>query len=127
MFRFLFVLIMFLVATDVFSAKEISISSQNEISDKVFNALIVELETTLILPNRAYQLNEYTRHYAFKKVKNTEYVFAVYVFKRAKKGGIVITTFNKLPIIFDGGCSVIELKYSLHQKKIDSLFCHGEA
>lgn len=89
--------------------------------------LIKKIESNLTLPQNAFPLSAYIRYYAYKKVSKKQYIVAVFVRGESGVGRVEIIDFKNLPIIFDGGCDVIEVRYSLNKKKIISSYCHGYA
>ncbi len=83
------------------------------------------LESNLKMPHGARSVVEYKRFYLWPK-KDGGIVRAVFIFKNSTSG-VGLVSPGELPVIDDGGCNVVELRYSLRKKKTLALFCNGVA
>ena len=98
----------------------------SKMTPKVSLALVESIESALAMPLGAHPLTKYVRYYAQHTVNSHSYVVATFV-RRESKGRIEIVDFNLLPQVFDGGCDVIKLRYSVTQEKVVSFLCNGDA
>jgi hypothetical protein len=93
---------------------------------------IAELEGVFHLPDdsrraeKASSLFDYARHYAGVTEGDRRIVVGVFVIPRwhSETAGIYIESEAELPMIFDGGCGVITVRYDPSTKEIRSL-CNG--
>lgn len=79
---------------------------------------------------RLPSLNGYARYYAGSTMKGEQVIFGELVtpLGSASKPGVhIVENKRTFPEIYDGGCSVINLVYSLKQQKIVSIGCNGFA
>lgn len=81
------------------------------------------IEKNLKMPRGARNLEEYMRFYVWPDSSHGA-ITAVFVHNGSSKGVKLVQT-SDLPTIDDGGCDVIELRYSLRTKKVVRFFCHG--
>jgi len=82
--------------------------------------LIGTLEWNLVMPEGAGALGTYTRYYAERDG------MLIGIFVRGDDG-IRIVPGGELPLILDGGCSVVNLRYNLDTHKLTTIFCNGNA
>ncbi|MCW3846085.1 hypothetical protein OF829_02470 [Sphingomonas sp. LB-2] len=85
-------------------------------------AIMDKIEGPGRLPDGAAPLAAYARYYAWADIQKTK-VTAVYV--RGDTQGRRWVEFDDLPMIFDGGCGVIELVYDVKRGGLDEIYCHG--
>lgn len=81
------------------------------------------IESSLQMPQGAYQLPLYERYYAVKTIDGKSMV--VGLFLRSEKPRIQIVNYDSLPIRSDGGCGVVHLRYSIIDKKVVAIMCGG--
>jgi len=82
--------------------------------------VIGSLEWNLMMPEGAAALRAYTRYYAERDG------MLIGIFVRGEDG-IRIVSGGELPLIIDGGCSVVNLRYNLDTQRLAAIFCNGEA
>jgi hypothetical protein len=90
----------------------------------------IKLETLPRRDARLPPLSGYARYYAGSTVNGEQVIFGELVtpIGSAHKPGIYIVGDKRaFPTIFDGGCSVVNLVYSMKQKKLVSIECNGFA
>jgi hypothetical protein len=78
------------------------------------------IEARIRLPAGAWPIGQYRRYYAFSN-KDPDLVEAIYA-----KGGRptrMWLNWDELPIIVDGGCSVIWVRYQVRAKRFVDLTC----
>jgi hypothetical protein len=84
-----------------------------------------ELERMLVLPGNAHSLFEYTRYYAMVTYNGRAMVRGVFVGGPSKL--IVVKSEASLPLIMDGGCSVVNVLYDVMAHKVVRAACNGVA
>ena len=91
-------------------------------SNKTDEAIIRTAETQLVLPQKAAPLTEYHRYYAI----TGETAKGIFIWSEFGRGDFTfVATEDDLPFVADGGCGVIQVRFSLTKKSWDSPFCHG--
>jgi hypothetical protein len=92
--------------------------------------MISELEARLVLPEGADPLSSYARHYAGSFEADGRILYGVFVAGQSDSnypGSINIYPLREaLPLIHDGGCSIIEFSYVELTNRI-GVYCHGLA
>jgi hypothetical protein len=88
--------------------------------------LISQMEASLRLPNGAHALDSYVRYYAIEGAGERREVRGVLV-KRKNQTGVHLVKANALPVLFDGGCGVVNVRYSPREKKFLQVACNGDA
>ena len=83
----------------------------------------IESEITELPDGR--NLYSYHRYYA-GRVEGKSYIVTG-VFVNSHEAGVTIVLYEQLPLIFDGGCDVITVKYNLVEKRVVSMRCNGDA
>ena len=84
-----------------------------------------ELERVLVLPKGAYSLFEYTRYYAAVLHDGRSMVRGEFVGGPSKV--VVVKGESSLPLIMDGGCSVVNVLYDVMAHKVVQVSCNGYA
>lgn len=90
----------------------------------------IKLETLSRWDTRLPSLSGYARYYAGSIMKGEKVIFGELVtpLGSAYKPGIhIVENKRTFPTIYDGGCAVINLVYSLKQQKIVTIGCNGFA
>ena len=87
---------------------------------------IRHIEVELTRPREALPLDSYVRYYSSKTVAGETIVLGRFVYKGGQ-GRIVQVRHDQMPQIMDGGCNVIEMRYSSTTRRVLSIFCHGVA
>lgn len=87
---------------------------------------IAVIEAEWKLPYRARPLADYKRYYAIDGRDGTPVLVGVHV-QSAAGQGIYPVDLEGLPRIFDGGCSIIKLRYALATSTLLSISCNGHA
>jgi len=85
---------------------------------------ITSVESNLVLPQGAYPLSSYVRYYAGEIANQKRFVKGVFLYKTVP-GRVEIVESDRLPQVFDGGCSVVNLVYSVDEQRVISIFCQG--
>ncbi len=94
-------------------------------TDDSSSALLESIEDLLRLPKGAARLRSYTRYYTETRNDQEHYVTGIFV--RGKPGGAKLVPANSMPVIFDGGCDVLHLKFDLRAMRTVAFFCGGLA
>lgn len=89
-------------------------------------ALVQDVERDLRLPAGANKLTSYDRYYAKEENSKGRFIVGILQYKSAGTGEIRIAKPGALPIIFDGGCGVVRIRYSIDHKKLEMVECNGE-
>src|SRR5262245_4698462 len=87
---------------------------------------IADLEKLATMPQRSPKpLMSYRRFYSgtFRDRKR----LVVGILLAFEPSGIEIVKFEDLPVIFDGGCSIIHVEFVVDTKSFASISCNGEA
>lgn len=88
--------------------------------------LIFDIEAKLTLPRKAFPLSSYVRYYTGRIEKGHRILLGSFL-HRPKSAGVRIISKDKMFYVYDGGCSVVTLKYDIDTNMLLSLFCNGEA
>jgi hypothetical protein len=89
-------------------------------------SLIGRIEANLKLQRWARQLDSYVRYYSTETVAGVVTILGTFVIEGVP-GRVVIVSPDQMPYINDGGCDVIEMRYSPADGKVLALSCHGYA
>ena len=90
----------------------------------------IKLEALPHWDARLPSLSGYSRYYAGSTLNGDKVIFGELVtpLGSAYKPGVhIVENRRAFPTIFDGGCSVVNLVFSLQQRKIVSIGCNGFA
>lgn len=91
---------------------------------------ISEIEQILELPSKDAKLEEYVRHY-WGTMENGVAIlngqFHLPWGDEEKPNTIHINDPDGPPMIFDGGCSVVNLRWNMRLKKLIAIWCNGVA
>lgn len=85
------------------------------------DGLMKAIEGSVSLPKEAEPLGRYRRHYAWAK-EDHDTVTAVYAL--GGKPGRLWLPENEMPIILDGGCTVVTFQYHLKSRLVSDLRCN---
>jgi hypothetical protein len=88
---------------------------------------IAELEKRLSLPLGAYELASYDRIYAKHSEANGPVIVGILRHRVDRQGTVMVVNFKSLPVVFDGGCNVVRIRYSLIHRRFDLVKCNGES
>ncbi len=88
-------------------------------------AEVAAIERSVVLPHGAEPLENYSRHYASVGDKAHRVIRGIYLLGDGT--GVVVTTAEKLPVLFDGGCSVITVEYDAVSTAFLEVSCNGDA
>ena len=101
---------------------------------------IRQLERKLRVPDQSYKLKDYVRHYwgtieNETKILNAHYHVPLEEYKGVDftiKGTgtadtIVINSVEGPPTVFDGGCSVLRIRWNMKSGELISIHCNGVA
>jgi hypothetical protein len=83
------------------------------------------IERSVVLPRGAESLEKYSRHYASTGDQTHRVIRGIYLLGDGT--GVVITTADKLPVAFDGGCSVITVECDALSGSFLEVSCNGDA
>lgn len=86
--------------------------------------LMDKIEAKVTLPPGSNPLAAYSRFYAWVDGTHAK-VHAIYVSDTSP--GRKWTTTDSLPVVLDGGCSIIELNYGVASDRVEWVVCNGEA
>lgn len=87
--------------------------------------IVAQLEDPIHLPKGASPLLSYTRYYAGTIINGHRVVVGTY---KHSGGGVVIEkSTHDLPIVFDGGCDNINIRYDVSKKRFIDVFCNDVA
>ena len=93
---------------------------------------MTEIEQEVRLPTTAFKLENYARYYA----RDGSRIIGVYITTVDPKNHHFdlpvgqnrwVSETDDLPVINDGGCSVITVSYDPGARKVESVTCNGEA
>lgn len=93
---------------------------------------MAQIESQVELPAGAYDLNDYLRYYAFDD-GHVVAVFTTFDHRSDSDQNVRTSDRNwvgdrdKLPLILDGGCSVVNIVYDPKDRSFDQVFCNGVA
>jgi len=86
-----------------------------------------QLESKIKMPTGAHALTTYKRHYAVERTSAGDvYVVGTFIYDAATPG-VLIVALDDLPRRFDGGCDVIDVRYSIASGRVLSAQCNGVA
>ena len=80
------------------------------------------IESTIELPAGAYDLDQYSRTYMFGERK----ILAIYT-SSGQPGRVWVSRPADFPMVFDGGCSVVNVVYDLETRTFLRVACNGSA
>ena len=114
--------------TMVCAVAALSSACQREPNDVLDLPMMIEAQVSEQRPD--LDLSRYVRFYA----RETGDISAVYVLGGATHQGrvrgpgtVAWVPIDELPVIMDGGCSVINVRYNEETKSEVSVFCNGDA
>lgn len=86
------------------------------------------IERDIRLPERADPVAAYERSYAWQqRGDGVRKVIGVYLTPEGSNRGRRWVMESELPLILDGGCSMITLSYDVAAQRIEHVTCNGEA
>jgi hypothetical protein len=86
---------------------------------------VAAIERSVVLPRGAEPLTKYSRHYASVGDEAHRVIRGIYLLGDGT--GVVVTTADRLPVVFDGGCSVITVEYDALSSAFLEVSCNGDA
>jgi hypothetical protein len=86
--------------------------------------VLQRLETILVMPKHTRPLHLYIRYYSQEIIQGEKYIVATFLYD-GSPGRIELIESKKRPLIEDGGCDVLELRYSLSDNRVVSFACNG--
>ena len=89
--------------------------------------LINEVEAALKMPRGARPLIAYVRYYTVETRDGRREVRGVFLLEPADKPGLHDIDDGGLPMVQDGGCDVVNVRYAIDEKKILGVWCNGVA
>jgi hypothetical protein len=111
------------------AASMLLISCNALTEDDVAIARKIEMQVTNRVPDM--DLKNQARFYAHSKAGR---VFAIYIYGADAETAMVgipgtssWVTEQNLPVVNDGGCSVVHIVFDTKKQKIEELYCNGEA
>ena len=91
--------------------------------DAALAAIMNRVEASAILPAGAHPLSGYARFYAWSDERRT--VRATFVGNEIT--GRKWVQYSELPVLNDGGCSVVNIVYDVAKGEVTKLWCNGSA
>jgi hypothetical protein len=92
---------------------------------------VASVEATLSMPQGAASLKQYIRYYAGTLEKGHRVLLGHFELGPTYNGADgdvrVVKSKNDLPVVFDGGCSIIFFRYDITEKRVVNLRCNGIA
>jgi hypothetical protein len=85
---------------------------------------IAALEEAIRLPEGSKALDQYRRFYA-GKVDGRKHMIVAVLELDPSNAAIRIVDLEHLPVVFDGGCSVVDVQYEVESGSFRSVRCHG--
>jgi hypothetical protein len=89
--------------------------------------LVKEIEKNLSLPKGSHHLTSYNRFYALGEGPDAGLIIGVFRHVISGEGEIHVVSYKSLPVIFDGGCNVLTMRYSQRERRVESIECNGES
>ncbi|HTU12517.1 MAG TPA: hypothetical protein VMG08_16625 [Allosphingosinicella sp.] len=103
-------------------------AAPNAADDAEREAIMDRIEREIRLPAGADPLASYERSYAWQeRGDGVRKVIGVYLTPEGSNRGRRWVTEAELPLILDGGCSLVSLSYDVAAGRIDHVTCNGEA
>lgn len=81
------------------------------------------IESSVVMPRGARPVSAFARYYASAQRGSHRIIRGVYVLDDGDR--IVVTTAEKLPVIFDGRCSVVTVEYDVQTAAFLQVSCNG--
>ncbi len=80
-------------------------------------------------PPKGYRLDQYDRSYSGTFVSDRKVIEGHWIQVRTpgQKPRVTIVTYDQLPQVMDGGCSVVTVYYDLATAKVTGVACNGVA
>jgi hypothetical protein len=88
---------------------------------------VADLEATMTLPPGAKLITKYARYYTGEMEAGRPIILGILVLDDHRPAGTYIISETAMPLILDGGCTVITVKFDVHASQIESLACNGFA
>ncbi len=92
---------------------------------------IERIEATIKLPRGSRPLADYERYYAVDTASGRRMIFGLYLIDGEDPPGTsklhLLDDASKLPIVMDGGCGVIQVRWDVASAQIVSVACNGLA
>ena len=90
---------------------------------------IRRVESLVKMPPGAKSIASYNRFYAIKVENGREMIWGTFLLDtlRPPPPAVHIVAPEEMPVIQDGGCSVVNLLYDIREAKITAAFCNGLA
>jgi hypothetical protein len=87
---------------------------------------IQKIESKISMPSGTRGLASYARYYTTYPAKGSLMLSGVFVLEAAHSGVHIVKS-AEMPIVSDGGCLVVNLKYNLSEERVIDIFCNGVA
>ena len=94
-------------------------------------ALAAEIERQVVATHPDFSMERFARFYARESDGS---ITGVYLFANegrqppeGKTGEVKWTTRDKLPVVYDGGCAVVTVRYHLERKRLAGAECNVDA
>lgn len=87
--------------------------------------MLPSIEQLIVMPQGAGALGEYDRFYAGVYEGSERLIIGVFVLTDSREGRASVVDRSKLPIIEDGGCSVISLSFDVESRLVRAIGCNG--
>ena len=89
--------------------------------------VIQAMEAQVTLPQGSRPFATYDRYYALDTAGGVATIQAVFIHRSSGQGTAKIVEPGKLPVIYDGGCSIIDAAFDPASKRTLRIACHGMA
>jgi hypothetical protein len=100
-----------------------NVQGNGSLQSKPGQSTVTEIESKIKLPSGSRPLSSYVRYYSSDENGT---VIATYFFD-STPGRVVIVGKGDMPGIMDGGCDVINVRYSVSNRQFEQVFCNGVA
>lgn len=126
------------VAALIVSTLSLAVGPTAEAQNAVSEASVQAIEAQIVMPGGAESLELYDRYYAFDELQGLEVVKGVFLLRRAfgapRRGGVAAVagvpnaftmSGRQLPVIADGGCSVVTIYFDISTERLVSISLEG--
>ncbi len=97
-------------------------TSNSRMENVIADPLLDEIEKKIVMPGGAKHLSHYLRIYVWSQGRSK--ILGQYELSDSP-GRVWLK--GEIPSIFDGGCSVINIKFDVRSRLVETVACHGEA
>ena len=87
--------------------------------------IIEEIEHTVNLPAEAKPIVQYSRYYAGAVRRGTRVVVGTWI--TGLDVSRIVSSEADLPVIYDGGCGIVNIEYDVKRHRFVKVYCNGVA